>query len=57
MHFANMCGFQKLLILSGLSGLDDIDKLKELNSNLQTNYYLNSFGDFRKLLNNDCVLT
>lgn len=47
MGFASICGFQKLLVLTGLT---NVDHMKNLESKYQPDYYLNSFGNIRELL-------
>ncbi|KAK3919899.1 Pyridoxal phosphate phosphatase, partial [Frankliniella fusca] len=47
MGLAHVCGMKKLLVLSGMSKLEDIDSCSPA---LIPDYYINSFGDFSNLL-------
>ncbi|XP_052133563.1 glycerol-3-phosphate phosphatase isoform X2 [Frankliniella occidentalis] len=48
MGLAHACGMKKLLVLTGMAKLEDLDSC---DSDLIPDYYINSFGDFYHLLN------
>lgn len=48
MQFAHFCGFQKLLVLSGITTKDEICKIN--NTDLQPDYYIESLEDLHALI-------